>query len=173
MDEKFTQKLQAWLQADPKARDWAEGVEMLLRLSGNRIEHRNLLARPGQRLDYIASRLGKYLQFRLARLTREQVADMTDKVEKAMEKADNPERKLGKRDDHDKLPPEIQALYEENFLLVARMRELHLRLRMINEQQAVCPDSERYPFLKELIKMDKRRIANWLAYDTYTLPANG
>ena len=30
------------------------------------------------------------------------------------------------------------------------------------------PDSERYPFLKELISLDKKLHANWEAYDHYT-----
>ena len=53
------------------------------------------------------------------------------------------------------------------------MRELHLKLRTLSTQQVSCPDSERYPFLKELIALDKQLHENWEVYDHYVLEANG
>ena len=47
------------------------------------------------------------------------------------------------------------------------MREVHLRLRTLSAENTVCPDSERYPFLKELITLDKKYRANWQTYDLY------
>ena len=75
--------------------------------------------------------------------------------------------RAGKRADHESLPAEIQALYVENASLMQKMRELHLQLRLLSEQQSSCPDSDRYPFLKELIELDKRYHHNWLQYDQY------
>jgi len=63
-------------------------------------------------------------------------------------KADEEPQK-GKRSDHDQLPEDIQAKYVENLSLLQRMRELHLRLRTMSTEDSTCPDSERYPFLKE------------------------
>jgi hypothetical protein len=83
------------------------------------------------------------------------------------------ERRLGKREDHDALPDEIKAKYVENLSLLQRMRELHLRLRSLSLENATCPDSERYPFLKELISLDKKLHANWEAYDHYVAPSSG
>ena len=77
--------------------------------------------------------------------------------------------KAGKRADHDSLPEDIQALYVENLDIVHRMRELHLKLRTLSLENATCPDSERYPFLKEIISLDKRLHANWDAYDHYVV----
>ena len=77
--------------------------------------------------------------------------------------------KAGKRADHDSLPAEVQALYVENLDLVHRMRELHLKLRTLSLDNATCPDSERYPFLKELIALDKKRVANWDIYDHFVI----
>lgn len=79
------------------------------------------------------------------------------------------ERRLGKREDHDSLPDEVKAKYVENLSILQRMRELHLRLRSLSLDSATCPDSERYPFLKELISLDKKLHANWEAYDTYVI----
>lgn len=75
--------------------------------------------------------------------------------------------KAGKRADHDTLPAEIQALYVENLDLVHRMRELHLKLRTLSLDNATCPDSDRYPFLKEIIALDKKRVQNWDIYDHF------
>lgn len=81
---------------------------------------------------------------------------------------DNKQFKAGKRLDHDSLPVEIQALYIENGNIIHKMRELHLQLRQLSKENATCPDSERYPFLKELIALDKTYHKNWQIYDSWT-----
>ena len=78
------------------------------------------------------------------------------------------EFKAGKRADHDSLPIEIQALYVENGNIIHKMRELHMRLRSLSVESATCPDSERYPFLKELIALDKQYHKNWQVYDSWS-----
>ena len=75
--------------------------------------------------------------------------------------------RTGKRPDHDTLPDEIKALYVENLTLLHEMRELHMKLRSLSVENATCPDSERYPFLKELIAKDKQYHKNWETYDRY------
>ena len=75
--------------------------------------------------------------------------------------------RAGKRADHDTLPDEIQALYVENASIMQKMRELHLQLRNLSTQASTCPDSDRYPFLKEIIELDKRYHKNWQAYDSF------
>lgn len=79
------------------------------------------------------------------------------------------EFKAGKRADHDSLPIEIQALYVENGNIIHKMRELHMRLRSLSVENATCPDSERYPFLKELIALDKQYHKNWQVYDSWSV----
>lgn len=76
--------------------------------------------------------------------------------------------RAGKRADHDSLPPEIQALYVENASIIQKMRELHLKLRSLSVDNATCPDSERYPFLKEIIALDKQYHHNWQVYDSWS-----
>lgn len=83
------------------------------------------------------------------------------------------EYQKGKRLDHDSLPPEIQACYVENLSKVQRMRELHLKLRSMSTMESPCPDSERYPYLQEIIKLDKERRANWNTYDSYRAAEGG
>ena len=177
MDHVFTQKLQAWLNLPREERDWEAGAMMLLQLSGNKIMYRNISINPKGKAEFIEGKLQQYLKFRLAALTHEQVKEMEQQVETIMEKRSQFEAKVneakdfkaGKRADHDMLPEEIQALYVENLDLVHRMRELHLKLRTMSTSTAVCADSERYPFLKEFIFLDKKLHDNWDRYDHFVI----
>ena len=93
-----------------------------------------------------------------------ETADSTDSAVSA-----SPKFKAGIRADHDLLPAEIQALYVENASILQKMRELHLILRNLSLDNVACPDSERYPFLKELIELDKKYHSNWKAYDSFSM----
>lgn len=179
MDKAFTDKLQAWLNQSREDRDWDEGALMLLQLTGNKIMYRNLSVNPEGKANFIEGKLQQYLEFRLAELTHEQVKEMQHAVEEIVKehtefKSDDNEAKnfkAGKRADHDTLPEEIQALYVENLDIVHRMRELHLKLRTMSTTDSTCADSDRYPFLKEFIKLDKKLHDNWNVYDHFVTKA--
>lgn len=179
MDKEFTNKLQTWLSLPREDRDWDEGALMLLQLTGNKIMYRNLSVNPEGKANFIEGKLQQYLKFRLAELTHEQVKEMQHAVEEIVKehtefKSDDNEAKnfkAGKRADHDTLPEEIQALYVENLDLVHRMRELHLKLRTMSTTDSTCADSDRYPFLKEFIKLDKKLHDNWNVYDHFVTNA--
>ena len=179
MDKEFTNKLQTWLSLPREDRDWDEGALMLLQLTGNKIMSRNLSVNPEGKANFIEGKLQQYLEFRLAELTHEQVKEMQHAVEEIVKehtefKSDDNEAKnfkAGKRADHDTLPEEIQALYVENLDIVHRMRELHLKLRTMSTTDSTCADSDRYPFLKEFIKLDKKLHDNWNVYDHFVANA--
>lgn len=179
MDKTFTDKLQAWLNQSREDRDWDEGALMLLQLTGNKIMYCNLSVNPEGKANFIEGKLQQYLEFRLAELTHEQVKEMQHAVEEIVKehtefKSDDNEAKnfkAGKRADHDTLPEEIQALYVENLDIVHRMRELHLKLRTMSTTDSACADSDRYPFLKEFIKLDKKLHDNWNVYDHFVTKA--
>lgn len=171
MDSQFTENLGAWLKASPDERDYALGCKMYLQLTGRVVMYKNLLAVPD--MPRLEKELQQKYNFRVKELTHEQVAAMSEQVEKIadeqnLEKVEDG-RPRGKRPDHDSLPPEIQACYVENLSVLRRMREVHLRLRTLSLDNHPCPDSERYPFLKELIELDKKYRGNWKTYDSYTL----
>ena len=178
MDHKFTEQIRKWLETPEAERDYQAGAVMLLRLSGNRIMYNNIIRQIDRRHDVIDYQIQKYYDFRVQELTHAQVEEMAQKVEViaadvslADPNATTPEdeRRLGKRPDHDDLPSEIQAKFVENLAILRRMRELHLRLRTLSLETATCPDSERYPFLKELIALDKKMHNNWNEYDHFVL----
>lgn len=176
MDHKFTEQIRRWLETPEDERDYSVGALYLLKLSGNQIMYRNIISQIDRRHDVVDYQLQKYYNFRVQALTHAQVEEMAAQVETIVAehiplaaKADEAPAK-GKRPDHDTLPDEIKAKYVENLSLLQRMRELHLRLRSLSLDNATCPDSERYPFLKELITLDKKLHSNWEEYDHYVAP---
>lgn len=177
MDNKFTEKIQKWLITPDEEKDYAAGAMLLLQLTNNQVMYRNISVNPKGKAEFIKGKLQQHLKFRLAELTHEQVEVMQKKVDVIVKETIKPksesefaEFKAGKRTDHETLPEEIQALYVENLNIVHRMRELHLQLRKISSVEQTCPDSERYPFLKELISLDKKLHENWDMYDHYVPP---
>ncbi len=184
MNNLFNTKLQNWL--NDENHTIQDGCLLLLQMENNQIHYQNLLRHPNKVavMKYLQTELQKRLKIRLANVTHQEVADMEEKVEVivkghfAFQKGakagtSDEEFRKGKRADHDQLPEEIQARYIENLDLLRKMRELHLKLRTLSTQQVSCPDSERYPFLKELIALDKQLHENWEVYDHYVLEANG
>lgn len=174
MDNKFTELIKQWLETPSDQRDYSVGALYLLKLSGNRIMYRNIVAQLDRRHDFLDYQIQKYYNFRVQALTHAQVEEMQQQVDVIVAEhislaANADEHKTGKRIDHDSLPDEIKAKYVENLSILQRMRELHLKLRSLSLDTAPCPDSERYPFLKELIELDKKMHANWEEYDHYVI----
>lgn len=176
MDHNFTEQIRQWLETPSDQRDYSVGALYLLKLSGNQIMYRNIVAQLDRRHDFVDYQIQKYYNFRVQSLTHAQVEEMQQQVDVIVAKhislaANADEHKTGKRDDHDSLPDEIKAKYVENLSILQRMRELHLKLRSLSLDTAPCPDSERYPFLKELIELDKKMHANWDEYDHFVASA--
>ena len=176
MDHKFTELIKQWLETPSNQRDYSVGALYLLKLSGNQIMYRNIVAQLDRRHDFVDYQIQKYYNFRVQALTHAQVEEMQQQVDMIVAEhislaANADEHKTGKRIDHDSLPDEIKAKYVENLSILQRMRELHLKLRSLSLDTAPCPDSERYPFLKELIELDKKMHANWEEYDHFVVDA--
>lgn len=179
MDHNFTKLIGDWLNKPESERDYSVGALYLLKLSGNKIMYTNIVANLDRRHEVIEYHLQKYYNFRVKELTHDEVEAMQKQVDAIVEAqmplaatADDPKQHRGKRDDHDLLPDEIKALYVENLSLLQRMRELHLKLRSLSLENATCPDSERYPFLKEIISLDKKLHSNWERYDHFVPTAH-
>ena len=166
-------KVKEWLDANPDERDLAAGALLVLQLTNNRIMYQNFMRRPKQYASRIEYELKKKYQFYLQQLTHEQVMEMGKQVEVISKEHNLPneheEFKKGKRADHDALPVEIQALYAQNLSIMQQMRRCHTQLQLLSVEHSTCPDSERYPFLKELIDLDKQYHANWEQYDHFKM----
>lgn len=75
--------------------------------------------------------------------------------------------KRGRREDHDALPPAIQALYEENVSRYDQMRKVYQQLLSMADAQP-C---DRKEHIFQLEKLVKAWADAWAAYDSYDATA--
>ncbi|MDE6234299.1 MAG: hypothetical protein K2M56_00930 [Muribaculaceae bacterium] len=168
----LTPKIKEWLDTAPEDRDIQAGAELLLRVNRNRILYNNIMRNPARHAATLEYQMKKILKQRLIDTTHEEVARMMVQVDSiatthGLTREPRSEFQRGKRADHDQLPPEVQQLYVDNADIMRRMREAHTRLRMINSTNSTCPDSDRYPLAKDIIRMDLQYRDNWNLYDHY------
>lgn len=173
-DPAFTQKLRAWL--DDENRDCAEGALLLLRLRGNQREYMKLSADPEHYRQYIFDNIKKFYDFRAADISHDHVVARVEKAEKIAanvaeisSESTGEGQRSGKRADHDKLPEDVQQCYVNNADLMHRIGDLHTKIRLIVKSDASCKDADLLPFAEEIIRLDKKRLANWKKYDNYVI----
>lgn len=80
MDHKFTELIKQWLDTPEAERDYSVGALYLLKLSGNQIMYRNIVAQLDRRHDVVEYQLQKYYNFRVQALTHTQVEKMQKEV---------------------------------------------------------------------------------------------
>lgn len=175
----LTPKIKEWLDTPPEQRDYEAGALLVGRVSRNRVLFQNLSRNPKGQAKAIEYHLEKIYRQRMVDITHEQVADMMVECGRisqahglAYPESSKSDFQKGKRADHNELPPEIQRLYDENGEIRRRMRDCHTHLRLINRSNSTCPDSDRYPWAKQLIAYDKQYRNNWNRYDHYIKGTN-
>lgn len=176
MDNNLTSQIKEYLELSPEKRDIAQGALFLLKLTGNQIMFKNVTLNPKKHAAFVEYELKKHYNLRVAALTHKEVVKMQSQADVILaehcsftDEDNTKEFKKGKRQDHDSLPEEIQNLYVENLDITRRMRDIQTRLRILSEDPNTCPDSDRYPYLKELIELDKQLHSNWEKYDHYVV----
>lgn len=172
----LTPQIKEWLDTEPSQRNLQRGADLLLRITRNKILYTNItrnIARHGGTIEY---HLNKIYKARLNDITHAQVRSMMVEVDaiagaRGLESPEGSSKRSefqrGKRADHDELPDEIKQLYVDNADILRKMRECHVRLRMITPENSTCPDSDRYPWAKEIIALDTLYRENWNRYDHY------
>lgn len=179
LDERLTNDIQQWLNSPQEQRSLEKGAEMLLRLNRNRYMNAQILRRANfAKLEY---ELRKHLKIRLEGLTTREVALMEQnhlpRISAMLEAqpvidadADhNAGNFSGRREDHDELPEDIQALYERNGEIYFKMKQIFETLKGM-EDATPC---DRHEYLLQLIELDKEYRENWNAYDTWSAVAAG
>ena len=174
----LTENLEEFLNTPRESRDWNAGALLLLQLTNNPILYRNISLNPKGKADFIEGKLQQFLKARKALEAHKEIEEKQHQVNEIIAsrtefKENNPTQdfKAGKRADHDSLPETIQSLYIENLDIVHRMRELHLKLRLLSDTTKQIPDSERKPLLDEFISLDKKLHDNWNTYDHFVVNA--
>lgn len=191
IDQKFTEELSKWLSTPRDERDVVAGAELLMRITGNRQFYATAIVRPHVVHDHVEYELKKHLAIRqeghnvetLRNLERELLAECAEEfgeeastvepVEEQAEEADayavpreglvvsSPKR--GRRADHDELPAEIQALYDDNATRYEQMRKVYQQLLTMSDAEP-CDRKEHIFQLDQLVKA---WAAAWEAYDRY------
>ena len=176
MDDKLTKKIQQWLDTPASERDVQAGATLLLQLNRNRILHSNIVRRPERFMGKLEYELRKHLNIRVDGFTLREVVRMErevvpavaltlDKGVPAEPSTDEGEQKryIGRREDHDALPEDIQALYTRNGEVYAKLKETFETLKQMEKAQP-C---DRYEYLQLLRELDEEYRANWEQYDHY------
>lgn len=196
IDQKFTEELSKWLSTPRDERDVVAGAELLMRITGNRQFYATAIVRPHVVHDHVEYELKKHLAIRqeghnvetLRNLERELLAECAEEFsaassdspveeQAAAEEADayavpreglvvsSPKR--GRRADHDELPAEIQALYDDNATRYEQMRKVYQQLLTMSDAEP-CDRKEHIFQLDQLVKA---WAAAWEAYDRYDATA--
>ena len=168
----LTEQLKKFCALPESERDYSTGALLLLQITGNKVQYRLMKQRGFPNFaELINKRLSEILQFRLQKITHDQVAGMkqqADAIEKEIP-ATEEFIKAGRRSDHDELPDEIQAAYKEALEILQKQRDLHAEVRRIAFKRcSSCQDSDMYPFVKEIIALDARRLKCWQTYDSFS-----
>ena len=174
LDEKFTKDLQQYLTTPRDERDYERGALLLLQLNRNRFMHAHLVRR--KNWDKLEYELKKHLNIRLEGLTTREVQEMEKRELPRIRLRMEARRPIlstdkdftggtykGRREDHDNLPAEVQALYERNADLYFKMKQTFETLKTMEDQTA-C---DRHELLTILVGLDKEYRQNWNAYDTF------
>lgn len=175
MDQELNLKIKSWLDTPAAERDTIEGARLLLRVTRNQIIFRNATRNPERYAERVAYELQKVYNTRLREVTKSEVGALMLKVNaisaaNGLDKTRQTERsefQRGKRADHDELPENVRKLWEDNAEILKLMRDCHTRLRLISSENSSCPDSDRYPWAKEIIRLDKQYRENFNRYDHY------
>lgn len=169
----LTSKIKEWLDTPADQRDIMAGAELLLRVNRNRIFYNNVLRSPAAKAPRLEYELTKIYNARINEATREEVSALMAQVGQiAVTRgldtlSGRSDFQRGKRVDHDELPPEVQALWTENAEIMKKMRDCHTHLRLINTDNSSCPDNDRYPWAKEIVRLDTLMRDNYNRYDHY------
>ena len=169
MDNNLTLKIQEWLDAPVSERNIPAGAELLLKLNRNRILYHNIIHRGERMMGKLEYELKKYLRMRKDNKTVADVVrlekEILPKVQKFVEEEEpaNKAEHAGKRADHDELPPEIQALWDENFLQYSKVKALFEELKAMMNMEP-C---DRYEKLKLLDEAESKYRQNLADYDAY------
>ena len=197
IDQKFTEDLSKWLSTPRDERDVVAGAELLMRITGNRQFYATAIVRPHVVHDHVEYELKKHLAIRqeghnvetLRNLERELLAECAEEFgeeeataepveEQAAEEAADAyavpgeapvvsSTKRGRREDHDALPPAIQALYEDNATRYDQMRKVYQQLLSMADAQP-CDRKEHIFQLEQRVKAWSDA---WAAYDRYDATA--
>lgn len=169
-EKTYFDKVNDWLNADPKTRTIEQGAMLMLQGNKNRILHQNVIHRCN--FDKVVYELEKIIgdQRVVAEPANEKVQALEANLPITMAGIESilSSESKGKRADHETLPADVQSAYDKNLEIYPRMRSIQERLKVLNETGTAA---DRLPFLTELLELDSALRTNWDNYDKFDVNA--
>lgn len=183
IDNKFTKQIQDYLMQEEKtAEQIIAGATLLFRINKNKALYQRILRQPLRFEKKVAYELNKHLKYRLDGLTLNEVRILDKKViadvdkmiddgepdsetntETEEDEIDTSKKKLGKRADHDKLPPEIQSLWDINAKRWTAIKEARATI------EGITMPCDRYEYLKFMNEAYIAYKTDMAKYDAYNI----
>lgn len=168
-DKKLTEEIQSIVQSqNVTTEQLIQGVDILHRIAPSNMVYMRwqqlVASRPLYLKEHILAELNKHLKYRLDDLTRSEVRSLDIKVQQDVNETLTANH-TGKREDHDSLPPEIQALWDDNASIYKRIKDKFEECKSLNDK----PACDRYEVLKILAELDDKYRAQMKAYDSYVI----
>lgn len=183
MDQIFLSKVYNFLQlSNPTDEQIINGARLLLQMNNNRGLYNSTLIRPQYYLKWVRADLQKMYAIRRRGLMNSDVAEYNDSVVKAVEETLSmaPDEETaeeedavvkvvgirGKREDHDRLPEEIQNLWTKNAEQWKKMRQLHMQLALMIKEADYQP-CDGNEMCYQLCQADNELRNNYNLYDSF------
>jgi hypothetical protein len=159
----FESKVKEWLDTPVADRNLEVGATLMLQANRNRILHQNVLRKGNfEKIEY---ELKKYMEANCTGVgVTSPKINITEEEIKVFAIQQKPVRS-GKREDHDLLPLEIQALVQTNSEIYSKMRSIHERLKILSGEN--YSPKQRLPHITQLMELDKQLVCNWNLYDQW------
>lgn len=187
MDNNLTMRIGAFLKVEhPTDKQIIDAAEMLLQLDPGRERgvYNSACQRPQSLLPWVRADLQKFYKIRVAGITNAEVGKYIEETEKVVveDLQQKPEgievattdnlavtSERGKRADHDTLPDNIKALWDDNAKRWQKMRELHnqLALMVLKSDYQQC---DGYELCYALRQADNALRSAYKQYDEYKEP---
>lgn len=168
-DKKLTEEIQSIVQSqNVTTEQLIQGVNILHRIAPSNMVYMRwqqlVASRPLYLKEHILAELNKHLKYRLDDLTRSEVRALDIRVQANVNETLTANH-TGKREDHDSLPTEIQALWDDNAVIYKRLKDKFEECKSLNDK----PACDRYEVLKILAELDDKYRAQMKAYDSYVI----
>lgn len=188
MDNNLTMRMGAFLKKEqPTDKEIIDAAEILLQLDPGRERgiYNSACQRPQSLLPWVRADLQKFYKIRMDGITNAEVGQYVDETEKVVIEdlqqkpegiesvaiPDNPAivSVRGKRADHDSLPDDIKALWEDNAKRWQKMRELHNQLALMVAKPGY-QKCDGYELCYTLRQTDNALRSAYKQYDEYKEP---
>ena len=179
LDPKFTEALVAWYNGDHSSDESIRrGAELLLQINRNRVLYQQIVRTPQRMMKKLEYEIKKHIDIRLDGYSLNDVRNMAAEVLPHISAAANEEiaadslpiiegqedkvypqvKSLGKRPDHDKLPVEIQKIWDIN---AERWKKIKAKFELCKTLNAPCDLYEHLKILKEAWYAYKKDMARY------------